>query len=278
MTARHHSPHGIVHRVAPTGAERPGPDEHDAENSEIHMVFQRSSLLLALPMLALSSMSHAGDVPPPVLQVGWTVDGESAGGTLTGSGLGAGIYSYASLTTGDNFEINWSFLVTDNGADDSFEILASTLGVTNTGDTDSVFGLDILLPVNLGAGNALYGGSLGGSITGAEFGGFLSTVDGNTALWTAMVDGNVIASLIDAPFELTSTAFGSADIEGASFGDPIPSLGFAAAQESMSMHLDFVLGAGTTFAITSNYIAQLPSPGAAALLVIAGVTRRRRRS
>jgi MYXO-CTERM domain-containing protein len=218
----------------------------------------------------------AGD-PAPELQVGWTVDGMSDGGTLTGTGLGAGMYSYASTTTGENFEINWLFLVTDNGADGGFEILASTLGVTNTGNTNSVFGLDILLPVNLGVGNAFYGGSLGGSITGGEFGGLLSTVDGNTALWTAMVDGNFLASLIDAPFELTSTAFGSADLEGASFGDPIPSLEFAAAQESMSLRLDFLLGAGTTFAITSNYVAQVPAPAGLALLGVAGLARRRRR-
>jgi MYXO-CTERM domain-containing protein len=218
----------------------------------------------------------AGDAAPE-LQVAWTIDGMSAGGTLTGSGLGAGIYSYTETTTGENFEINWSFLVTDNGADGGFEILASTLGVTNTGDTNSVFGLDILLPVDLGIGNAFYGGSLGGSITGGEFGGLLSTVDGNTAIWTAMVDGTFLASLIDAPFELTSTAFGSADLEGASFGDPIPSLESAAAQESMSLHLDFVLGAGTTFAITSNYVAQVPAPAGLALLGVAGLARRRRR-
>jgi MYXO-CTERM domain-containing protein len=235
-----------------------------------------ATLLFALPVLGIAASAMAGN-PAPELQVGWTVDGMSDGGALTGSGLGAGMYSYSAVTTGDTFEINWSFLVTDNGADDSFQIIAAALGVTNIGDTNSVFGLDILLPVDLGMGNALYGGGLGGSITGAEFGGFLSTVDDNTALWTAMVDGNVIASLIDAPFELTSTAFGSADIEGVSFGDPIPSLAFAAPQESVSMHLDFILGAGTTLAITSNYVGQVPSPGAAALLVVAGVTRRRRR-
>jgi MYXO-CTERM domain-containing protein len=224
----------------------------------------------------VTTTAMAGDSGPEI-QVGWSVDGESAAGTLIGSGLGSGMYSYYALTTGDTFEINWSFLVTDNGAGGGFEILASTLGITNTGDSDSVFGLEILLPVDLGAGNAFYGGSLGGSITGSAFGGLLSTVDDNTALWTAMVDGNFLASLIDAPFELTSGAFGSADLAEASFGDPIPGLEFAAAQESMSLHLDFVLGAGTTFAITSNYVAQVPAPAGLALLGVAGLARRRRR-
>ena len=91
-----------------------------------------------------------------------------------------------------------------------------------------------------------------------------------------MVDGAFLANLGVAPFELTSAAFGSADLEAESFGDPIPSLEYAAAQESMSLHLDFILGAGTTFALTSNYVAQVPAPAGLALLGVAGLARRRR--
>ncbi len=232
--------------------------------------------LATIAAAAIGTTALAGD-DAPELQVGWTVDGMADGGTLTGSGLGGGIYSYAAVTTGDTYEINWSFLVTDNGVDGGFEILASTLGVTNTGDADSIFGIDILLPVDLGPGNAFYGGSLGGSLTGGEFGGLLSSVDDNTSMWSAMVDGSVIASLGDAPFELTTAAFESADLAAESFGDPIPSLEFAAARESMSLHLDFILGAGSTFAITSNYVAQVPAPAGLALLGVAGLARRRRR-
>lgn len=230
----------------------------------------------ALALAAVTTAATAGD-PAPELQVGWTIDGMSDSGTLTGSGLGSGIYSYTSVTTGDTYEINWSFLVTDNGASGGYEILASTLGITNTGTADSTFGLDIVLPVNLGAGTAFYGGSLGGSLTGGDFGGYLSSVDGNTALWTAMVDGGFLASLGNAPFELTTAAFESADLAAESFGDPIPSLEHAAAQASMSLHLDFVLGAGSTFALTSNYVAQVPAPAGLALLGVAGLARRRRR-
>jgi MYXO-CTERM domain-containing protein len=225
---------------------------------------------------SLTASAFAGGGAPE-LQVGWTVNGMSDSGSLVGGGLGAGVYEYSALTVGDGYEINWSFLVTDNGASGGFEILASTLGVTNTSETDSTFGLDILLPVNLGIGTAFYGGSLGGSITGAAYGGYLATVDDNTAMWTAMVDGAFLANLGVAPFELTSAAFGSADLAAESFGDPIPSLEYAAAQESMSLHLDFILGAGTTFALTSNYVAQVPAPAGLALLGVAGLARRRRR-
>ena len=245
----------------------------------MNATFGRNFARLGLGTIAAASISTfavAGDAAPE-LQVGWTVDGMSDAGTLTGSGLGSGTYSYTSVTTGDTYEINWSFLVTDNGANGGYEILASTLGITNTGTEDSTFGLDILLPVNLGMGTAFYGGSLGGSLTGGSFGGYLATIDGNTPMWSAMVDGAFLASLGNAPFELTTGAFGSANLEGESFGDPIPSLESAAAQESMSVHLDFVLGAGSTFALTSNYVAQVPAPAGLALLGVAGLARRRRR-
>lgn len=232
--------------------------------------------LAAIASTTIGATALAGG-DAPQLEVGWIVDGETDGGTLTGSGLGGGMYSYTAVTTGDSFEINWSFLVTDNGADGGFELLASTVGVTNTGDMDSIFGIDVLLPVDLGPGNAFYGGSLGGSLTGGDFGGYLSTVDDDTAMWAAMVDGNLLANLADAPFELTTAAFESADLAAESFGDPIPSLESTAARESMSIHLDFILGAGSTFAFTSNYVAQVPAPAGIALLGIAGLARRRRR-
>jgi hypothetical protein len=219
----------------------------------------------------------AGDGPAPELQIGWTVDGNSDSGTLTGSGLGAGRYSYTATSRGDNYEINWSLLVTDNGSNGGFEILATTLGITNTGDLDAIFELDVSLPVDLGPGNAFYGGGFAGALTGGEFGGYLSTVSGSTAMWTAMVDGGFLGSLGAAPFELETVAYESADLAPETFGDPIPGLEFAAARESMSIHIDFVLGARSTFAITSNYVAQVPTPATLALFAFVGAARRHRR-
>ena len=39
--------------------------------------------------IVASAMAGGGSAPE--LEVGWTVDGNAAGGTLTGSGLGAGV-------------------------------------------------------------------------------------------------------------------------------------------------------------------------------------------
>ena len=234
-------------------------------------------LLASFALVAASSTAIAGD-EAPVLEVDWTVDGSANEGSLTGEGLGAGIYLYSASTVGQGFEINWSFTVTDNGASGGFEILASALGFLNTSSTDSNFEVAVSLPVTLAPGNAFYGGSIGGTLTGDEDGAFLSNM-GDTALYNAYVDGVGIASLIESPFELTTGAFESSDLSSEAFGDPIPSLEAFAAQESMSIALNFMLGAGDSFAVTSNYVAQVPAPGALALLgIAAGFKRRRRRA
>lgn len=231
--------------------------------------------LAGVASVATSSTAMAGD-DAPVLEVDWTVDGSAEETTLTGEGLGAGIYLYSASSVGDGFEINWSFTVTDNGASGGFEILASALGFTNTSVEDSNFEIAVSLPVTLDPGLAFYGGSIGGSLTGDDGGGYLGNM-GDSALYNAFVDGEQIASLVDAPFELTTDPFGSADVVAEAFGDPIPSLVAFAAQEAMSIELNFILGAGDSFAVTSNYVAQVPAPGALALLGIAGGLNRRRR-
>lgn len=235
-----------------------------------------SRFALGLVCLAGGSTAFAGDAAPE-LEVAWTVDGSSETGSLTGQGLGAGLYSYAYVSSGDGFQINWNFLVTDNGSTGGYEILASSLGFENTGAADSTFEIDVMLPVTLDPGLAFYGGSMAGSLSGGADGGSLASL-GDNSLFGALVDGEIIATLGDAPFALTTDPFGSAEIDPEAFGDPIPSLESAAAQESMAISLDFVLGSDSTFAVTSNFVAQVPAPGALALLGISGMLSRRRRN
>ena len=234
-----------------------------------------------IAMIAASTMVggpfvHAGDAAP-ILEVDWVVDGVADAYSFTGSGLGAGVYEYANSTIGDGFEINWSFIVPDNGASGGFEILSSALAFTNTSDAASVFEIGVLLPVGLAPGTAFYGGSISGSLTGDIDGGLLAT-SGDSALFAALVDGETIATLYDSPFDLVTAPFESADLAAQAFGEPIPGLEHAAAQESMSIELDFVLGAGDQFTVSSSYVAQVPAPGVLALLGLGGLASRRRRA
>ena len=168
--------------------------------------------------------------------------------------------------------------VNNNGANGGFQLLGSTIGVTNLLGSDSEFALSILMPTNFGDGQALYGGSVGGTLTGDGEGGLLTGLGGGSSLWSASVDGTTIAQLIEDPFQITTDPFGSAAIPAAAFGEPIPSLEGVSPLASMGVNLDFLLGGGDTVAITSTFVGQIPTPATLALFGIAGFKRRRRRA
>jgi hypothetical protein len=233
---------------------------------------------LAGGLLVISASASAGFEDGPDLSVGWVVDGTSYSGTLVGTDLGDGLFSYAATTSDVGFSIDWAMTVNNNGPNGGFELLGSTIGVTNLLAADSAFALSILLPTNFGDGQALYGGSVGGTLTGDAEGGFMTGLGEGSSLWSASVDGTTIAQLIEDPFLITTDPFGSAAIPAAAFGEPIPSLEGFSPTASMGVDLDFLLGAGDTVAITSTFVGQIPTPATLALFGIAGFNRRRRRS
>ena len=234
--------------------------------------------LLAGGLLLVSASASAGFEDGPDLSVGWIVDGTSYSGTLVGTDLGGGLYSYAATTSDTGFSIDWVMTVNNNGANGGFQLLGSTIGVTNLLGSDSEFALSILMPTNFGDGQALYGGSVGGTLTGDGEGGLLAGLGGGSSLWSASVDGTTIAQLIEDPFQITTDPFGSAAIPAAAFGEPIPSLEGVSPLASMGVNLDFLLGGGDTVAITSTFVGQIPTPATLALFSIAGFKRRRRRA
>ncbi len=234
--------------------------------------------LLAGGLLLVSASASAGFEDGPDLSVGWIVDGTSYSGTLVGTDLGGGLYSYAATTSDTGFSIDWVMTVNNNGANGGFQLLGSTIGVTNLLGSDSEFALSILMPTNFGDGQALYGGSVSGTLTGDGEGGLLAGLGGGSSLWSASVDGTTIAQLIEDPFQITTDPFGSAAIPAAAFGEPIPSLEGVSPLASMGVNLDFLLGGGDTVAITSTFVGQIPPPATLALFGIAGFKRRRRRA
>jgi MYXO-CTERM domain-containing protein len=227
--------------------------------------------------LLLSTSLASASIAGPDLEVAWTVDGSINTATLVGTDLGGGLFSYAALTSDTGYAIDWEMTVNNNGGSGGFEVLSSTLGVSNLGFADSAFELSILLPTAFGSGSALYGGSVGGSITGDENGGYIGTLGPDLALWTGFVDGVQIASMIDAPFFVETDPFGSASIPADAFGEPIPSLPGASPLSSMAIEIDFILGGGDTASLTSTFVAQVPTPATLALFGVAGLGRRRRR-
>ena len=226
----------------------------------------------------MSASASAGFEDGPDLSVDWVVDGVAYNGTLVGTDLGGGLYSYAATTSDVGFSIDWVMTVNNNGSNGGFQLLGSTIGVTNLLTADSEFSLSILMPTIFGDGAALYGGSVGGTLTGEAGGGLLAGLGEGSSFWSASVDGTTIAQLIEDPFLITTDPFESAAIPAAAFGEPIPSLEGISPNASMGVALDFLLGAGDTVAITSTFVGQIPTPATLALFGIAGFNRRRRRA
>lgn len=242
-----------------------------------HMKTSKLTLgISAAAGLVVSASLASASITGPELEVAWIVDGSVNSATLVGTDLGGGLFSYAALTSDAGYAIDWEMTVNNNGGSGGYEVLSSTLGVSNLGFADAAFELSILLPTAFGSGSALYGGSIGGSITGNEDGGYIGAL-GPNPLWTGFVDGMEIASMIDAPFSIVTDPFGSEAIPAAAFGEPIPGLPGAAPLSSMSLEIDFVLGGGDTASITSTFVGQVPAPATLALFGMVGLGRRRRR-
>ena len=242
------------------------------------LVSKMRSGLLASGLLLVSASASAGFEDGPDLSVGWIVDGTSYSGTLVGTDLGGGLYSYAATTSDTGFSIDWAMTVNDNGSSGGLQLLGSSVGVTNLLADDSEFSLSILLPTMFGDGQALYGGSVGGTLTGGVGSGLLAGLDDGSSLWSASVDGTMIAQLIEDPFLITTDPFESAAIPAAAFGEPIPSLEGISPTASMGVDINFLLGGGDTVAITSTFVGQIPTPATLALFGLAGFNRRRRRA
>ena len=219
----------------------------------------------------MSASASAGFEDGPDLSVDWVVDGVAYNGTLVGTDLGGGLYSYAATTSDVGFSIDWVMTVNNNGSNGGFQLLGSTIGVTNLLAADSEFSLSILMPT-------IFGDSVGGTLTGEAGGGLLAGLGEGSSFWSASVDGTTIAQLIEDPFLITTDPFESAAIPAAAFGEPIPSLEGISPTASMGVALDFLLGAGDTVAITSTFVGQIPTPATLALFGIAGFNRRRRRA
>lgn len=236
----------------------------------------KRSIPAAAGLLMSASLASAS-ITGPDLDVSWIVDGSVNNATLIGTDLGGGIFSYSTITSEAGYMIDWEMTVNHNGGSGGYEILSSTLGISNLGFADAAFELSILLPTSFGSGSALYGGSIGGSITGDENGGYIGALGPDFSLWTGFVDGMQIASMIDSPFFVETSPFGSEAIPADAFGEPIPTLEGVAPIESMSIEIDFILGGGDTASITSTFVAQVPAPATLALFGVAGLGRRRRR-
>jgi MYXO-CTERM domain-containing protein len=189
-----------------------------------------------------------------------------------GTDVGGGVSNYQGKLFDIGYTLSWDL----NAKADPF--VSGNIVVVNTGFVTQTYSLTILLPITPAiTPSSLIGGSIAGSLTTDDDGGTLSSV-GNAPIWEALIDGAVVASLLNSPFSVSNPGFGSTGIGPADFGTPIPSLGGPQALSTIGIRLTFSLTPGDQASFSSVFVVQpVPAPAALALLGLAGLAGGRRR-
>jgi hypothetical protein len=220
----------------------------------------------------------AADGPAVVLDV--TVNASSQSQNLNGTATNLpNVFNYQGslLDGGGGWLLSWDFNASDSTSDGGLKAFtAGNYVIQNLSAGTIAVELKITLPISM-VGSALYGGSISGGLT-TSGPGFIS--DDGTSLWTARTGGSFIDALFDNPFNVARADPGSSSLGFESFGNPIPSAPGPDLGADLSVTLKFLLGANSSASFTSVLVAQIPAPGALALLSLGGLTafggRRRR--
>lgn len=227
----------------------------------------------ACALAAAAAMTAVAD--GPTVTLGITADGNAQSQNLIGSSTATpDVYNYQGsvLDGAGAWQINWNFNASNNqGGTKAFT--AGNYVIQNLTAQAIEFELTVSLPVAL-LGSTLYGGSVSGGLT-TQGEGFISSLTG--PLWTGSTGASVIGTLFNAPFLVSRTEAGSSSLGSDAFGTPIPSLPGPDLGSDLSITFRFLLGGNSSASFTSVFVAQIPAPGAVALLGLAGFTARGRR-
>ena len=239
----------------------------------------RNALLASIAVAATvgSAMASIPAVSVRIEQVGTgSVTINPAGSAIEGG------YGYsANLNLWDlqsSFTLNSTTSPTTNN-----NAFGGSFRLKNTSALVQQFVIDMTVTNDPFSGNSLAGGSVGGTLLGGPNGGLFSGV-GSGPVWQAIINrpegSTTIAGLLTgSPFLVTTPADTAASIARQFFGnDPfIPSQPIGALGTSRTIRMQFLLGAGSEVILVTNFVVQVPAPGAVALLWLAGLAGRRRR-
>ncbi|MCA9292028.1 MAG: hypothetical protein KDA25_12930 [Phycisphaerales bacterium] len=210
----------------------------------------------------------------PALELIWEVDGNVVNQfNPGGSDVGGGLFNYQGqlIDGGGEWQLSWNL----NAKPDP--LLSGNIAVENFTNATHTFALTILLPTIAIPDGTFIGGSVAAGLTTDANGGTLSTV-GNNPLWTALMDGVAVESLLDAPFSLTNPGIGSmGDQESFGLGVGGPEQPGPALVGQMGIRIEFSLTGGDQFTATSVFAVVVPAPAALAMFGVAGLVGRRRR-
>lgn len=152
----------------------------------------------------------------------------------------------------------------------------------NTSNVVETFTVTITLPVIVNWAASTAGGSIGVTLTDANFsGGATFASDGTQPVYLAKIDGNPLHALMDEPYTLSTAVLGGSIVGNDSFGLPGFTFPSGPLTSSMEVVLNFTLSPGDRAVVTGTF-AVIPEPGTglvvglgALALVIGGRVRRR---
>ena len=191
-------------------------------------------------------------------------------------------YSFSGTESGDGWMIQWDILSSGSGTR-NMVVQYTVINTSNITQNFQISMTDALgAPFNTGT---LTGGSIAGTFTDFNGDGVEVSARDNASIYSAYLDrtdtsaGTVVGTLLDEANGSASSFF-SGIFANESFGDmpELPSHEGPAAFESFGILLDFELTAGDSAGFTGTMAVAAPTPGALALLGIAGLQQRRRRS
>jgi len=231
--------------------------------------------------LSTSAWADTTTIPNMTIEVGTASGGNSL---FNPSDLGSswgnpnGTFGFTGSTSNPGtgaggWGLGWNLLVNPD------PFIIANLVVTNNSLMTETFELTVTMPIGMAFPfGTLIGGSVTGSLTDLNGNGAtLGSVAGDS-LYTALLDGVAVATLLDGPFSVSAGNFESQIVGPASFGEPIPSEIGPAVMNTMAIRLRFTLSAGDAASFTSIFVVEdIPAPGVLALFVLAGAAGRRRR-
>jgi hypothetical protein len=233
-------------------------------------------------ILAVTALTGSAIAGIPVVQI--SVAGNSGGKAIAapvGSPGGDPFqYGYNSSLVGTGFYSDFTLTATDTTSSDR-AIFGGLITVINASASLQTFTIDLSASTFAHGSSSLTGGSVSGVLTGNSGGGLFASAKG-ASIWTAYLRtgavNNNIASLLNAPLQVTSGADNVASIPGDAFGQPIPTQPAMAMGDAMGIRLLFQLGAGDRVDLTTAFVLEaVPAPGVVAAFALVGLSQRRRR-
>jgi hypothetical protein len=214
------------------------------------------SFVAVLGCLGLALAAAPAQADPIVTFNGWAPGSAALGCSSTGGPITTCAGSNATPGSGNFTVTSWNLFL------DSDPVVSNFIAIQNNLLVAQTFTITVQIPIAPAIGSPItIQGSVGGSIT--DIGGDGATLTKPTgAIYTALVDGLPVQTLLNAPQTVSAGAFGSQTFGPASFG---PLAYGSAATNSIGITMSFTLSPGDLVSYTSVFVVT-PEPGTLLLL------------